>query len=158
MCFLWSNAELELGVCLKKEPEPDCNVPLDMIKPVAEDGEKEGALWNPPAAPPAPYPSRLTLAFPPQSFSSSNWAVQSFLPKAVHQHAVGPGEGSDPAPSGWVSGCHSASDAYTNRTPPDCSSAFHPLEAYGCLVLHGMGGQSHSHWQMGKLSWAGQGV
>lgn len=51
MCFLWSNAELELGVCLKKEPEPGCTVPLDMIKPVAEDGEKEGALWTPtPAA------------------------------------------------------------------------------------------------------------
>lgn len=103
--------------------------------------ERKREPFEPPPSP-APYPSRLTLAFPPQSFSSSNWAVQNFLPKAVHQHAVGSGEGSDPAPSGWVSGCHSASDAYTNRTPPGCSSAFHPLEAYGCLCSMGWVGRA----------------
>lgn len=117
MCFLWSNAELELGVCLKKEPEPGCTVPLDMIKPVAEDGRKREPFEHPPPHP--PYLSRLTLAFPPQSFASSNWAVQKFLPKAVHQHTVGPAEGSDFAPSRWGSG-------YTlpHQRPIDASSSW----------------------------------
>lgn len=52
MCFLWSSAELELGICFKKGAEPGRAVPLDCVEACGwrgNDGEGEGAPHTPSA-------------------------------------------------------------------------------------------------------------
>lgn len=49
MCFLWSSAELELGVCLKKEP--GCTVTSDYIKACGSRWRERGSPLNTPLTP-----------------------------------------------------------------------------------------------------------